>query len=88
MTPSNPGIAIAAIARRPISRQHRNAVFTALLSYAKITPAALHCSDCGLATTGGSEAADGRPEFGFSNFRRINAGATMPAAPTPWMAPS
>jgi hypothetical protein len=88
MTPSNPGISIAAIARRLISRQHRNAAFTALLCYAKITPAPLHRSDFGLTTIGGGEAAGGRPEFALSDFRRVSAGMTLPTAQALWMAPS
>jgi hypothetical protein len=41
----------------------RNAAFTALFCHAKITPVALRCSDFGLTTIAGGEAAAGKPEF-------------------------
>jgi hypothetical protein len=63
-------------------------VFTALLCYAKITPAAPHCNDFGLATIGGGEAAGGGPEFALSDFRRVITGLALPAAQALWMAPS
>jgi hypothetical protein len=56
--------------------------------YAKITPAALRCSDLGLATTGGGEAAGGMREFALSDFRRVIAGLALPAAQALWMTPS
>jgi hypothetical protein len=63
-------------------------VFTALLCYAKITPAPLHRSDFRLTTTGGGEAAGGRLEFALSDFRRFSAGMALPAAQVLTMAPS
>jgi len=54
-------------------------VFTALLCYAKITPAPLHRSDFVLTTIAGGEAAGGRPEFALSDFRRISAGLALRA---------
>jgi hypothetical protein len=59
MTPSNPehfnrGRRFLAA---PQCRVHGSIV------HAKITPAALHCSDFGLTTTGGGEAAAGKTEF-------------------------
>jgi hypothetical protein len=45
----------------------RNAVFTALLCYARITPAALHCGKIAQRGGEGAEAAGGRPEFRSSD---------------------
>jgi hypothetical protein len=49
----------------------RDAVVTALLCYAKITPAALHCNEIGWPCRDGDEAAGRKPEFRVSNFIRI-----------------
>jgi hypothetical protein len=46
----------------------RDRLFTALLCYAKITPAALHCGEIDCAGRDGDEAAGAKPEFRVSNF--------------------
>jgi hypothetical protein len=46
----------------------RNAAFTALWCYARITPAALHCGKIDERRGEGAEAAGGRPEFWVSDF--------------------
>jgi hypothetical protein len=82
---------------RHFNRGHRAAInfsaapqsaFTALLCYAKITPAPLHRSDFGLATSGGGEAAGRRPEFALSDFRRVSAATTLPTVNMLMMASS
>jgi hypothetical protein len=46
----------------------RDAAFTALLCYAKITPAALQCSEIDYPRRDGDEAAGRKPEFRVSHF--------------------
>jgi hypothetical protein len=49
----------------------RDAVFTALLCHAKITPAALHCGEIACPRRQGAEAAGPKPEFRVSDFPRL-----------------
>jgi hypothetical protein len=46
----------------------RDGVFTPLLCYAKITPAALHCGEIACPHRDRDEAAGRKPEFRVSNF--------------------
>jgi hypothetical protein len=58
------------------------------LCYAKITPAALHRGKFGERCGEDVEAAGGRSIFELSDFLPVIAGAALPVAPAPWMAPS
>jgi hypothetical protein len=78
MTPSNPSHRGYRSATNFLAA--RNAVLTALLCYARITPAALHCSDFRDCDDRGGEAAGRRPEFAVSNFAHGIDGSAPPFA--------
>jgi hypothetical protein len=65
----------------------RNAVFTALWCYARITPAALHCGKIDERRGEGAEAAGGRPEFRVSDSARVVADLVPAFAKALRMAP-
>jgi hypothetical protein len=58
-------------------------VFTALLCYAKITPAALQRGDFAERCGKDAEAAGRKPKFELSGFLRVVASAAVPAAQRP-----
>jgi hypothetical protein len=66
----------------------RIGAFEAALSYAKITPAALHRGEAPGRRREGAEAAAGNSKFGLSENPAIATGAPPPAPRPPGMAAS
>jgi hypothetical protein len=79
---------IAALKDRPAVQSFGSAMaaLTASLSYAKITPAALHCGEFGGHCLENAEATGGRPEFGVGDRRRRVGGEAAPGAKPSCMA--
>jgi hypothetical protein len=76
MTPSN----LSHHGDRPATNflAARNAAFTALLCYARITPAALHCNDFRDCNDRGGEAAASKTEFELDCRPGATTGSTQP----------